>query len=481
MGNQASGILKLLDEDKIEIFEPSYQNRFIKTFIEDKGGWAQQVHDILFSEYFDSYQKILVEYEKEYFAKFRIVADYDDLRDMIKDRERDEMVREHLFGIVDKIQTMELVPERRKSVQIRAYEYFKSRMLKMAIMQLAQDWGKHNYDGMKTVLEDALKAGEPKDIGHDYMREVEKRLRKNHRVPIPALEWLDSYLSGGLAPGELGIVLAPPGGGKSMMLVRFAVSALLAGKKVAYYSMELSEAVIGQRFDACLNDIHLSDVWDFSAKIKETIVGLERMNAGLVIKEYPTGQSTINNLHSHIQSLENVYGFVPDIIFVDYADIMKPLVHFADKRHTLTGVYESLRGMAVELGIPVWTASQTNRTAMNVEDFGLNTIGESLGKAATADVIIGVARTEPMKQDKKAKIKILKNRNGQDGHGTDYTFDTSRIYIAPLDKGDLSRAEKSASIGMAAHGKKLKQEQTQFANNLDGNIVSALGNQQIEN
>lgn len=484
MDNQAKGILKLLDGDKIEVFEPSYQNKFIKTFIEDRDGWAQQIHDVLFSEYFDSYQKIIVEYEKEYFEKYRVVADYDDLRDIINDREKDGMMREHLFGLLEKIQTMELLPERRRSVQDRAYQYFKSRILQLAMIHLAKEWGKHNYDGMKTILESALKRGEPKKIGHDYMKDVEKRLKKNFRTPISALPTLDVHLGGGLAPGELGVVLAPTGGGKSMMLVRFAASALLAGKKVVYYSMELAEAVIGQRFDACLNDIHLNEVWDFGAKIKETIGRLELLKAGLVIQGYNTGEATINNLYSHLQSLESLYGFVPDIIFVDYADIMKPLNVYSDKRHTLTGIYESLRGMAGDLAVPIWTASQTNRTAMNQEDFGLETIGESLGKAATADVVIGVGRTEPMKKAQKARIKILKNRNGQEGFAEDYIFDTSKIYIKLASTEEMNRAEIRANAGIKDRGKELGAAQSQYGNNVHQNIQNiqnTQGNPNIQN
>ena len=422
-------VLTFLQDDSSESFEPNYQSKFLKVLVEDKNNWCQQIADILFPEYFEGYHQILVNYQIEYFRKYRMQADYDDMKDLVEDGEKDGIVKEHLNGLIDKIKIMELEHQRRQSVKDRAYKYFKSRKIKNTLIELAGDWKNQTYESMKKKIEDALKAGEPKDIGHNYLLDVESRLKKDYRNPISAVPGLDSFLGGGLAPGEEGIVLAPPGGGKSMLLVRFAVSALLAGKKIVYYSMELSEKVIGQRFDSCLNGIALKEVWHFKDIIKEKTDELINLKAGLIIKEYPTGHATINTLYSHLDTLASNEDFIPDIIFIDYADIMKPTITYTDKRHTLTGVYEEIRGMAVELRVPIWTASQTNRGAMQQETFGLDAIGESLGKAATADVVIGVARPDKTKNNNVAKIGILKNRNGADGMHLDFRFDTSKIEI----------------------------------------------------
>ena len=443
--NISQEFLSFIQDDTVETFEPNYQNKFIKVFVEDKKKWCQQIMDIMFPEYFEGYHKILINYQMEYFEKYRIQADYDDLRDMIGDNEKDDIVKEHLHGLIEKIQTMELEHQKRESVRDRAYEFFKSRKIKNTLIELAVDWKKHKYDGLKTKLEDALKAGEPKDVGHNYMLDVESRLRKDYRSPIPALDGLDEKLGGGLAGGELGIVLAPPGGGKSMMLVRFATTALQAGKKVVYYSMELSEKVIGQRFDSCLNGVQLRDVWSFKETIKETIDKLALKEAGLIIKEFPTGKATVNNIYSHLETLASNENFIPDVVLIDYADIMKASITYSDKRHTLTGIYEELRGLAVEMKIPIWTASQTNRGAMDKEKYGLDSIGESLGKAATADVVIGIGRTPDSKSENFATIGVLKNRNGQDGFYLDSVFDTSKIDIKIMSSEESPNAANMRS------------------------------------
>lgn len=459
--------LSFIKDDSVEAFEPNYQNKFLKVFIEDKNNWAQQISDIIFPEYFDGYHKILVDYEMQYFSKYKIPADYDDLRDLINDHEKDEKVKEHLHGLVDKIQGTELEHKKRESIKDRAFEYFKSKKLKNTLIELAVDWKNKKYEGMKKILEDALKAGEPKDIGHNYLEDIEGRLKKDYRNPISALPGLDENMGGGLSCGELGIVLAPPGGGKSMMLVRFAVSALKAGKKVVYYSMELSEKVIGQRFDSCLTGIHLKEVWHFKDVIRETSEELKALKCGLIIKEFPTGQASINNLYSHLEVLASNENFIPDIIIVDYADIMKPIVTYSDKRHTLTGIYEELRGLAVEMKVPIWTASQTNRGGMDKETFGLDTIGESLGKAATADVVIAVARTSAYKTDKFAKIGILKNRNGQDGYFLDAKFDTSKIEIEILEQRNVY--DRVVVDALIKNGRETKQADAHHITNILSN------------
>jgi replicative DNA helicase len=152
----------------------------------------------------------------------------------------------------------------------------------------------------------------------------------------------------------------------------------------------------------------------------------------LKIKEYPTGTATVNTIKNHLSSLNRESGFLPDLIIIDYADIMKPLINYAEKRHSLTSIYEGLRALSMELNVPIWTASQTSRMSINKNEFDLSSISESLGKAQTADIIVGVARTDQDKIAKKAKLMVMKNRNGQDGHSMEMLFDTSKVDIQIL-------------------------------------------------
>ena len=433
------GLISFFKDETIEAFDVDYQNRFLNLFITDKDGFPERIVDIIQVEYFESYQKILLNYEIEFYNKYREIARFDSLRDIIRQREKG-LAKDHLIGLVEKLEAIEL--NNPKHLKDSAYYFFKERSVKNCLFELVVDWKNHNYDSMKNKLEDALKAGEPKETGHHYLRDIERRLEKDFRDPISAIKGLDKYIGGGLAGGEMAIVLAPPGGGKSMALVKIGSTAILDGKKVVYYTLELSEKVVGQRFDACLNDIRIKDVWEFSDVVREKAIELDSLGGQLVIKEFATGNATVNTLMAHLRALEANENFIPDVILIDYADIMKPLVNFSEKRHSLTGIYEGIRGIAVELGVPIWTASQTNRAGMNKDKFGLDVIGEALGKAATADLILGVGRPDEIKIANEATFGVLKNRNGADGFYLPAIFDTGRIFIEILPPEDLVMTPK---------------------------------------
>lgn len=425
----AEEIKNFLEQDDYrvkEVFDFEYQNKFIHVFLKDNE-FADQIIDVVIPEFFESYQRILLEKILKYFNKHRLIPEYDTLKRMVNMEESNQMTKEHLNGLIDKIKSLYFKDE--KHIKEVAYDFFKKQSVKNALFKVINSWKKSDYDGISNIIEDAMKAGEPKNVGHDYFKQIEKRLKKKFRNPIPCLDGLDSEIGGGLSGGELGIVIAPTGGGKSMCLVKFACTALLKGKKVVYYSLELSEDVIGQRFDSCLNDIRIKDVFDFPEVIAERLEDIEKSGGRLIIKSYPTGTASVNTFKSHLASVERTMGFVPDMIVVDYADIMKPTTVYSELRHTLTNIYEGLRGLAGEFNFPIWTASQTNRSSYDENIVTLKTIGESLGKAATADVIIGVGRTSEDKENKRAKIGLLKNRNGRDGFYLDAVFDTSRIDI----------------------------------------------------
>lgn len=413
-------------EDDSQPFDSDYQNRFLKVLISDRDGYAEQIIDVVQADYFDSYQKILLDYELSYFNRYQEIARFSALRDLVNDREKG-MAKELLNGLLDQIEALPI--DNVEHIKKRAYTYFKKKSLKNCIMKMVVNWKNGQYDSFKTDLEEALRAGEPKETGHNYVDDMEKRLIADFRNPISAMESIDKYIGGGLSQGEMGIVLAPTGGGKSMVLVKFATTALLAGKKVLYYTLELSEKAVGNRFDACINQLPIKDVWDFADVILENGKKIKNAGGSLVIKGFPSGQASINTLMSHVRTLKINDNFVPDIIFIDYGDLLKPLDNYSEKRHSLDSIYVGIRGMASELNIPIWNAAQTNRTGMDQENISLSSIGESLGNARAADVVIGIGRTPENKVENIATIGILKNRNGADGFYLPCFFNTSKIFI----------------------------------------------------
>lgn len=433
-------IAKVLDGIKKNpiLVDENFQQKLIKVIVEDKRGeFAGQIVDILDVGYFDgALTKLLIGHIKRYVESHNVVPDYETIEWIVKEKEPDGIERERMLGLVGLIKKSEVRDI--SYVQKYALDFCKKQALKKGLMEATGKWESGDYDNISKIINDALRVGEPRNIGHDYIKDVEKRMQRQFRTPVPSMKGVDAKIGGGLAGGELGVLLSPTGGGKSMFLVKFACTALEFGKKVVYYTFELNENVIGNRFDACLNAVMLRDVLDYPEVIKEKLSTIQNNGGGLIIKEFPTGSASINTLRAHLKSLERD-NFIPDILFIDYADIMKPTSTFAEKRFALTSVYEALRGMSMEMNIPIWTASQASREAINSNRFDLKVISESLGKAQTADIILGVGRTDEDKAEKKATMMVLKNRNGEDGFTIDLHFDTANIDIrmADSDTGNI--------------------------------------------
>lgn len=425
--NEIKSAIKNISQP-LTLLDVSFQKKLIKVIIEDKQGeFSTQIVDILRPEYFDgTHMKILIRHILDYVTKYNLIPEYQTLTDIINEKEIEGPLKDTLLEFINIIEEQRITDK--LNVKDIALNFCRKQSLKKGLVDAVDNWEKGDYENIAQIISEALKVGEPKSSGHNYIKDIEKRLVKKYRTPVPAMTGLDSKIGGGLAGGELGIILSPTGGGKSMMLVKFACTAIEAGKTVIYYSFELQESVIGNRIDSCLTGIALKDVLEFPDKIREVAADIVEKGGNLIIKEFPTGSASINTIKSHLKVMERE-GIVPDVIFIDYADIMKAVSSFAEKRFALTSIYEGIRGMAMEMNIPIWTASQAGRSAINKDSFSLDAISESLGKAQTADVILGIARPDEDKAAKKATMMVLKNRNGEDGYPLRLHFDTSKIDI----------------------------------------------------
>ena len=357
--NEIKSAIKNINQP-LTLLDLNFQKKLLKVIAEDKQGeFSTQIIDILKPEYFDGiHMKTIIRYILDYVTKYNIIPEYQTLRDIINEREIEGHLKDNLIELIGMIEEQRITDK--LNVKDIALNFCRKQSLKKGLIDAVDNWEKGDYENIAQIISEALKVGEPKSSGHNYLKDIEKRLIKKYRVPVPAMKGLDSKIGGGLAGGELGIILSPTGGGKSMMLVKFACTALGAGKQVIYYTLELQESAIGNRVDACLTGVPIKDVIDFPDTIKETLTEIAKKGGNLIIKEFPTGSASINTIKSHLKVLERE-GIIPDVIIIDYADIMKSVSSFSEKRFALTSIYEGLRGMAMEMNIPIWTASQAGR------------------------------------------------------------------------------------------------------------------------
>jgi len=273
-----------------------------------------------------------------------------------------------------------------------------------------------NYEQIVEIIKKAVMVGTAPSVGHDFFEDVEARFITTKREVIPTgLSELDKkeILQGGAGKGELNVVLANTGVGKSHLLVALGANALKQGFDVVHYTLELSETAVGTRYDSYLCDIDSNEIIDnkekVTSRLKDTTLGK------LVIKSYPPNMPTIYTLKSHLERLVIQKNIRPAMVIIDYADIMRSTRKFDSLRHELKLAYEELRAFAMEMNVVVWTASQSNKDGANSDVVDMSNMSEAYGKAMVADFIVSISRKSYEKANGQGRLYIAKNRAGKDG------------------------------------------------------------------
>jgi hypothetical protein len=290
-----------------------------------------------------------------------------------------------------------------------------------------------SFDEIQKVIQDALKLGTDNNFGHDYLKDFEERFSIKNRDPISTgCERIDDICKGGLGKRELGVAIAPTGAGKSMILACLGANALKQGKTVVHYTLELADTVVGSRYDSSITGVPLGDLMSNKQKILDVVKDVE---GTLIIKEYPTKSASTETIKNHIERLKK-RGIEPDMIIVDYADLLRPVKETREKRHDLENIYEELRGIAQIYDCPLWTASQTNRSGLNAEVITMEAISEAFNKCFVSDFIFSLSRTIEDKNANTGRVFVAKNRNGPDGLVFPIFADWSRVEMKVLERQD---------------------------------------------
>lgn len=331
-------------------------------------------------------------------------------------------------------------------------EFCQNQNMKHAILESVDLIKTKDYDAIKTLIDNALKFGKSnRDLGHVYEDMIEDRLIKNPRTKLIDTEWsiINEITDGGIGAGDLLIFVGAAGSGKSWALASLGHHALKKGKNVLHFTLELNENYTGMRYDSKLMGIpsqnlkyHVDDV---KMKLMSEIKGKLR------IKYYPQKSVGVSALKTHLNRLIS-FGFEPDLIIVDYADILRSDNIQAIKGGSYFeagGIYEDLRGLGGEFQIPIATASQAQRSAANDEIITGEQIAESYKKVMTGDIIISISRRIEDKLAGTARWHIIKNRYGIDGITFPSKVDTSigriEIYAPESVDGAATRKEMANS------------------------------------
>ena len=436
------------EESYFSKYGKTFQEKIFQAFIADTN-WAAQMIEVMTPAYFEKdYLKYLTTKYFSYYEKYKCFPTLPLLVTIIRDDLRegnDAVLRDQIVEFLHRVKTNPDVGDL-CFVKEKSLDFCKKQSLREALEDAVDLIAVEKYDSVVTLMKNAIAKGEPATLGHDFFNDYETRFTKITRTTCPTgLKELDQkdILNGGLGRGEIGVITAPTGVGKSHFLVHVGSEALKVGKNVIHYTFELSERAVGLRYDSHLCDIPSSDIVD---RKDEVIEMYENSELGkLIIKEYPTGSATVLTIRNHIEKLL-LKGFVPGLIVIDYADIMRSSRSYDSLRHELKLVYEELRNLAMDMNIPVWTASQANREASNASVVGLENMSEAYGKAMVADVVVSLSRKPMEKATGAGRLFVAKNRAGRDGILFPVHLDTSMSKISIIEnESEMSLSEVVAS------------------------------------
>ena len=398
----------------------SFQSKILALLLNNTE-FIQTISDILTPPMFDSdANKWLVNTIIQYYYKYKKQPTLEVLKVMIGELDNEVLK----VSVVDKLREVWKHNEATdlEFVQEQTLDFCKNQALKNAIIESVDLLENKDYDSIKKIIDTAMNAGASRDLGQDYIESLEVRLTKSSRDTIET-PWdvVNEIMDGGLGKGELGVIVAPAGIGKSWTLQALGSGVIKNGKTVVHYSLELNENYVGLRYDSIFCGVTTANIRYYREEVEKKIRNLK---GKLLIKYFPTKSASVQTISAHLKQIE-LSGVKPDLVIVDYADILLPLGHFREKRHALGTIYEDLRSVAGELEIPIWTASQANRSALEEDVIGADKIAEDYSKVMTADFVMSMSRKVEDKIANTGRFHVIKNRFGIDGITYPSTINTN--------------------------------------------------------
>jgi len=401
----------------------SFQIKVINSLLKNKE-FLINIYDVLEADSFDNpAHKWMVEEISKYYAKYHTTPTLDYFQAEVK-KIPNEVLK---VSVVEQLkEAYKIINDDKEYVEQEFSNFCKNQQLKNAIFQSIELLEKGDFDNIRGLIDRASKAGMDKNIGHEYIKDIESRYREEERGCVPT-GWsvIDGLLGGGLGKGDLGLVFGNPGGGKSWVLVALGAEAVKLGYNVLHYTLELSESYVGRRYDASFMKRTFDSLTQSRQDVEDKI---KTLPGKLIVKEYSPGKASMATIEAHIQKCKDL-GFEPDLIIIDYVDLLKSGKKFAEKREELDDVYTAAKGLARELKLPVWTVSQVNRSGAKDDIIEADKAAGSYGKIMVADFSMSLSRKRQDKVDGTGRIHIMKNRYGMDGMTYAAKLDTNIGHI----------------------------------------------------
>jgi replicative DNA helicase len=395
----------------------NFQVQLLNQIIVDKD-FSHSIIDVIENNYFENkYFKIIIQMVKEYYKKYDHTPSFDTLEQVAKSELQQETAVKVVLDTIKKIKSAPI--DGVDFVQEKALKFCKQQELQK-VMKKAQkiiDGGEfENYDTLEELVRDALLVGSKDTSMMDVFSNLDQVLDDDYRHPIPmGIPGIDRLLKGGLAKGEIGVILAPTGVGKSTVLTKISNHAFNLGFNVLQVFFEDNPKVIQRKHFTLWTKIHPDELSEKKDEVMNKVKEIkETMPNELILKKLPSDTKTMLQIKNEIRKMI-ADGIKIDMVVLDYIDCIVPDKNLGDEWKSEGSVMRGFEAMCHELNIVGWTATQGNRSSISSEVVTTDQMGGSIKKAQVGHVIISVAKTLQQKEMKLATIAITKSRIGDDG------------------------------------------------------------------
>ena len=380
--------------------------------------FASSIVDVLEPKYFDNqYFKLIMQMTKEYYHKYEHAPSFSTLEQITKSEVSSPMAQKMVLDMIT--QVIDAPEDGYQYVQEKALKFCKQQELQK-VMSKAQkiiDKGDfESYDHLEEMVREALQVGEVDTGTADVFFNLDEVLDDDFRHPIPiGITGIDNLLKGGLAKGEIGVILAPTGVGKTTVLSKIANNAFNLGYNVLQIFFEDNPKIIQRKHFTMWTKIAPDNLSLQREEVLEKVKQIkENAPNRLILKKLPSDTLTMNQIKNQMRKMI-AEGIKLDLVVVDYIDCIVPDKNLGDEWKSEGSVMRGFESMCHELDIAGWTATQGNRSSISSEVVTTDQMGGSIKKAQVGHVIISIAKSLQQKEMNLATIAITKSRIGKDG------------------------------------------------------------------
>ena len=440
-------------------FSPQFQRQLLRLMFSD-GDFLSKYVTLVEPKYFEEYAaELLCHMLFKYFEKFETVPTFmvveQELALLKKDKsssfteDKIEEVTKYFSNIFkEEVKDIDYIED--KVISFAKSQALKRFVLSSAEVALKMD-SEEDYNALRGKLDDVLSVGTNiQDLGVDafHLDEIEKRIesrKEGTRKDAIAfgLEHLDKKLYGGICPGEVCALLAPSGVGKSIIMIACGKNALKRGHTVFHYTLELTEKVIMNRYDASMSKIKYHSLDKYPEKVRSRLVGKQGL---LRVKWFPGGETSMLDITNHMKLMKSLYGIDPDFVIIDYGDELRSYTSKV-REHWITAgqVYKEISNFAVKFNKPVLTCTQTNSGAIDKEVITVKDMGESYNKVKKLDIIIAFCQAGDEEENNKGRLFTAKVRDAESKYLTYVDFDKNKMDLT----WDREMQERKKDAGKA--------------------------------